>query len=216
MGCDHDSSAAIVVVVQQRIVKFLSIQNVEAKSRLVELQQSRVNGHDESEVQLGHHALRQFPDLAAVTDVGFGEKNFRLRAIESRMDAGNVVESLRNPDPPRQHRNIGNEAHVAHELITFGPRIASQHPQLTLVWREAENRVERGGLACAVGPDQPEDAALFNTQIDAVERNGCAERLTETAGFNDRHGFFASSAAFDDPRRLAAPFSSSSEFSPSR
>src|ERR1700680_4955024 len=168
MGCDHDSSAAIVVVVQQRIVKFLAIQNVEAKSRLVEHQQSRLNGHDESEEQLGHHALRQFPDLAAVTDVGFGEKNFRLRAIESRLDAGNVVESLRNPDPPRQYRNIRNETPVSHELITFGPRIASQHPQLTLIWGEAEDRVQRGGLACAIGPDKPEDAALFDTQIDAV------------------------------------------------
>src|SRR5208282_1005795 len=39
-----------------------------------------------------------------------------------------------------------------------------EHPQFSLIWGESENRVERGGLACAVGTDDSEDAALFDTQ----------------------------------------------------
>src|SRR5256885_4099497 len=79
MGGHHDRAAAIEVVVQQRVVELLAKKDVEAKRGLVQHQQFRVHGHDQSEVQLGHHALRQFPDLAAVPDVGFHKKTFRLR-----------------------------------------------------------------------------------------------------------------------------------------
>ena len=61
----HDGAAAIEVVVQQRVVELLAIQDVEAKRRLIQHQQFRVDRHDQREVQLGHHALRQFPHLAA-------------------------------------------------------------------------------------------------------------------------------------------------------
>ena len=54
--------------------------------------------------------------------------------------------------------------------------------QVSLEGREAEDGVERGGLAGAVGADEPEDAALFDTEIDAVERDAsrrrtCADRV---------------------------------------
>src|SRR5205807_4652215 len=158
---------------------------------LVQHQQPRVNGHDQSEVQLGHHALRQFPYCAAAPDVGLRKKAFRLRAIESRMHTGDIVKRLRNPHPARQHGNIGNERDIPHELIALRPGVASEHLQFSLIWGEAENRVERRGLACAVGTNEPEDAALFNTQVDAVQRDRCAERLTETACFYPCHGFIA-------------------------
>ena len=131
------------------------------------------------------------------------------------MHAGDVVEQLPNPDPSWQHRDIRNEADITHELIALGPGIASEHFQFSLIRGEAENRVERGGLACAVRSDKSEDAALFDTQIDAVQRNGCAENLTQAACFDNCHGFGSSSAPFDD-RRGATPSSSSSGFKPSR
>src|SRR5439155_22505457 len=82
--CGYDDrAAAIEVVVQQGIVELLAIQDVEAQRRLVQHQQFCVDGHDQSEVQLGHHALRQFPDLAGAPDGGLRKKTFRLRTIES-------------------------------------------------------------------------------------------------------------------------------------
>src|SRR6266852_9065185 len=73
--CRHDDgAAAIEVVVQQGIVELLAIQDVEAKRRLVQHQQSRVDRHHESEVQLRHHALRELADLAGALDVGLREK----------------------------------------------------------------------------------------------------------------------------------------------
>ena len=64
--------------------------------------------------------------------VGLRQKAFRLRAIESRMHAGDVIEHLRNPHPARQHGDIGDEADIAHELIALGPGIASEHLQFSL------------------------------------------------------------------------------------
>ena len=57
MRGDDDGAAAIEVVVEQGIVELLAIEAVEAKRRLVEHQQFRVDGHDQREVKLGHHAL---------------------------------------------------------------------------------------------------------------------------------------------------------------
>ena len=173
-------------------------------------------------MQLGHHALRQFPDLAGAPDGCLRQKTFRLRAIESRMHAGHVVERLRNLDPARQHRDIGNEADIAHQLIALGPGVASEHSQFSLIWGEAENRVERGGLAGAVRADESEDAALFDTQIHAVQRDGCAEGLAETACFYDCHGFGSSfsvsceSATFGDGWRVPVASSSSCGVRPRR
>src|SRR5258708_1860933 len=53
-----DGAAAIEIVVQQRIVELLAVQDVEAERWFIQNQQLCVNGHDQSEVQLGHHALR--------------------------------------------------------------------------------------------------------------------------------------------------------------
>src|SRR5260221_14253657 len=99
------------------------------------------------------------------------------------MHAGNVIERLRNPYPAWQNGDVGNEADIAHELIALYPGIASEHPQLSLVRREAKNGVEGGSLARAIGTDESENAALFHAQVDAVQRDGCAESLAQAACF---------------------------------
>ena len=139
--------------------------------------------------------------LLVALDGGLRQKTLGLRAVESRMDAGDVVERLRDPHPARQHGDVGDEADVAHQLIALGPRIAAEHLQLALVGGEAEDRVERGGLAGAVGADEPEDAAFFDAQVDAVQRDGRAEGLAQAAGFYACHGFSA------PPLRLGRPAS---------
>src|SRR6516165_5548661 len=191
MGGHNNGAVPVEVVVQQRIVELLAIENVQPKCRLVEHQQFGVNGHHEREVQLRYHAFRQFPDLAVALDRGLPKKTLRLRAVESRMHSGEVVECLRNPDPACQHGDVSDEANIAHQLIALDPRVASDYLQFSLIRREADNRVQRGGLAGAVRTDQPEDAALFDAQIDPIERDGRAKGLAEPACFYACHGFSA-------------------------
>src|SRR4029079_13712034 len=42
----HDGAAAVEVVVQQRIVKLLSVEDVESQRRLIQYQQPCIYGHD--------------------------------------------------------------------------------------------------------------------------------------------------------------------------
>ena len=54
----HDGTAAIEVIVQQRIVKLFAIQDVQAKRGLIQHQQLCVDRHDQREMQLRYHAFR--------------------------------------------------------------------------------------------------------------------------------------------------------------
>src|SRR5882672_12477410 len=155
-------------------------------------------------------------DLAGVLNRSFCQKAFRLGAIESRMHALDVVECLRNQHPARQDGDVGDEADIAHKLIALGPGVPPKHSQFSLIGCEAENRVERGGLAGAVGTDNPKDAAFFNTQINAVERDGCTEGLAQAACFYACHGFSVPPLYLDLVWPPAPFFSNSSGFSPSR
>src|SRR5215467_7204651 len=105
------------------------------------------------------------------------------------MHAGNVLEGLRNFDPARKHRDVGHEADVAHETVALAPRITAKHSQLSLIRGKPENRVERGGLPRAVGTDQPENATFFDSQINAIKGDRCAEGLAQAACLYACHGF---------------------------
>ena len=126
--------------------------------------------------------------LLRALDGGPREKALRLRPIEARMHSRDVVERLGNPHPAGQHGDVGDEGDVAHELVAIGPGLPSEHLQVSLIGGEAEDRVERGGLAGAVGPDETEDAALLDAQIDPVQRNGGLVGLAEAACFYAGHG----------------------------
>src|SRR6476469_10214484 len=71
----HDGAVVVKIIVQQRIVKLFAIENVQAERWLVQHQQFRVDGHYQSEMQLGHHAFRQMLDLAIASDGGFRKKS---------------------------------------------------------------------------------------------------------------------------------------------
>ena len=136
----HDDGAGpIEVVVQERIVELFAKQEVEPQRGLIQHQQPRVDGHDHSEMELGHHSFRQLSDLAGSFDLCFRQETLGLRPVEAWMHAADVVEQLRNPHPARQHGDVGNEADIAHELIALGPGIAPEHSQFAFERSEAEN-----------------------------------------------------------------------------
>jgi len=159
----HNRAAAVEIVIQQGIVKLLPIENVETQRRLIQHQQLRINRHHQGKMQLGHHALRQLPHSAVTPDRGLRQKAFRLRAIEPRMHAYEIVERLRNSQPARQHRDIGNKTDVAHQQIALRPRVAPEHAQRSLIRSQSENRIQRGRFARAVWTNQSENAPFLNT-----------------------------------------------------
>jgi hypothetical protein len=77
----------------------------------------------------------------------------------------------RTRDPAGEDGHVGDEGYVVHELVALGPGIAAEDGELALVGGEAEDGVEQGGLAGAVGADEAEDAAFGDVEVDAVERD---------------------------------------------
>ena len=107
------------------------------------------------------------------------------------MDTCHEVEGVRNSQPSREHGDISDEADFPHELIALGPRIAFEYLELALIGSETQNRLERRRLAGAVPTDEPKDAALLDAQIDTVQRDRCAESLTQAVCFYAWHDFSA-------------------------
>src|SRR5579871_4251117 len=105
------------------------------------------------------------------------------------MHAGDVIERVRDLQPAWQDGDIGDETDVAHELIALGPGIASENAEFSLKRGEAEDSVESRRFAGAVGTDDPEDAAIIDAQVDAIECDGGAEAFAESVSFYARHGF---------------------------
>ena len=136
-----------------------------------------------------------------MANAGLGEEVLRLGAIEARVDPRDVLERLIDPDPAGQHGDVGDEAHVAHQLVALGPGIAAEHPELPLEGEEAEHRVERRGLSRAVGPDDAQDAPFLDAEIDAVQCDGIAVGLAQAAYFDGGHSL----KALPDWRSPAAP-----------
>ncbi len=94
--------------------------------------------------------------------LGFG-------AVEARVHAFDVIEGLGDAHPAGKDGDVGDEADIAHEVFALLPRVAAEDAQRALEGGEAEDGVERGCLARAVGTDEAEDAAFFDAEIDSVE-----------------------------------------------
>ena len=57
MGGDDDGFMLVEVFFQQVLIELLAVEDIEAQGRLIEHQQLGVDGHDERQMQLHHHAL---------------------------------------------------------------------------------------------------------------------------------------------------------------
>ena len=86
-------------------------------------------------------------------------KRSQLGAVEARMHAGDELDRFLHPHPARQHGDVGDEADVVHQFVALLARIEAEHLQLAFERDQAEDRLQRGGLAGAVGADQADDAA---------------------------------------------------------
>src|SRR5258708_223640 len=103
---------------------------------------SRVRELSKGEMQLGNHALGQLAHAAGHLDIRLAQEVSRPRAVESGVYTANEVERLADTQPAGEHGNIRDEADVLHELIALGARVASEHAQVAVEMRQAENGLE--------------------------------------------------------------------------
>src|SRR3546814_12826504 len=67
----------------------------------------------------------------------------------------------------------------------LGARVAAEHPEVALERSQPEHRLERGGLAGAIGADQADDLAAFDPEVGVVERDGGLVCLAQVARGDD-------------------------------
>src|SRR5882672_2713309 len=177
----HNRPAPVEIIVQQRIVKLLPVQNVQPQRRLIQHQQSRVNRHHHRQVQLRHHPFRKFTHFARPRDRRLRQKRLRLRPVKSRMNSFYVIQQLPHPNPPRQHRHIRDERHIPHQQLALRPRIPPQHSQLTLIRHQSQNRVQRRRFPRSIRPDQSKNSPFFHAQIHSIQRLRRAVRFSNAS-----------------------------------
>src|SRR5580704_10023243 len=97
-----------------------------------------------------------------------------------------LAESERLPDahPARQHRDVGHEAHLAHQRVALPARVEPEYLQLPAEGSKPEDRLERGGLAGAVRTDEADDASRLDVETHAIEGARRAVGLAQSARFN--------------------------------
>src|SRR5690606_29493518 len=93
----------------------------------------------------------------------------------------------RHPDPARQDGDVGDEADLVHQLVARHARVLAQYRKLALERGQAEDGLQRRGLAGTVGADQADDAARLDGEADFVQRRLAAVLLAEVAGDDGAH-----------------------------
>jgi hypothetical protein len=109
VGGDEDRARLVHVVVHEGRVEAAPREQVETKGGLVEHQQFGIDCHGQSKVHLGLHSLRQFPHPVLERDPALRQERERPLAAEPRVDAVDQIDGLIDPQPLRQHGDIGYE-----------------------------------------------------------------------------------------------------------
>ena len=117
-------------------------------------------------------------------DLRLGEELLCPLAAEPRMNAGDELDGLLDPEPSGQNRDIGDERGLGHQLGARGERLAAEHLELAFIGGESEYGAQGRGLAGAVRTDEPDDAAGLHGKIDVVESDLRTESLGEAARLN--------------------------------
>src|SRR6201747_2230202 len=203
---EHDA-LALRPVVEQQVAEELLVERVEPGERLVEDQQVGRVQHGADELHLLLHALGQLFDLRLRPP---GELHPVEPALDVRHQLGPLeAADLAEEDEHVHHRHLPVEAALLGQIAdppqVFGrPRVA-EHLDLSGVGgRDVHDHADRGRLAGAVRPQQPEDAPRRHGHRNAVHRHEAPVGLADVPQFeNGCHGWsFRVKAA--PPRRGAS------------
>ena len=159
---------------------------VEAGRWLVEDEQFGVVDQGPRDHEPPPHAARQRLDPIAGS-VREGDKVEERREIWPQRLAGRARKVARVDQQVLHHGEVGIEVVVLGDHSGAGPHLAprgrhrlAEHGELAAAWRGmTKDHAKRGGLAGAVGPEQPEAPALGHPQIDAIDDRFGAEALAK-------------------------------------
>ena len=109
---------------------------------------------------------------------------------------------------------VGQVADAALDLERLAHRVEAQHVDRAAAGLgEPEHHQDGRRLARAVGPEQAEDLAAADAEVDRIDRAGRSVELQQAAGFDDivgLEGVAHRRRLYRRPKRATAPSSTSS------
>ena len=114
------------------------------------------------------HSLGQLPHRSLWSHFCLRQKCLRALAIESGVDAIDVIQQMIDPHPTGQHSGIRNKADLLHQLRPLAPRASAQHIDFTLESRETQECPQKRGFTGAIGADKTHDGTAINLQVHAI------------------------------------------------
>ena len=141
------------------------------------------HGHDQT--RLGAHALREFFDLLGWIERERLEQLACVRRIPRRMEGLRVAHQLVDAHPLRQLALLGEVADATQHTDRIAHRIAAEHAHGSrLRAQQAEQVLDQGCLARAVGAYEAVDLPFGRAECDFVERLLGTERSCDLVDVN--------------------------------
>jgi hypothetical protein len=177
MSCDHEQAAAEVGRIRQHLEQLVALELVEAGGRLVEEEEPRRAGQRAREAEPALVAVRQGLGVA-VGEVGEADELEQLRGTRAGGAPPRARPERRGLDVLR-HGHAGERAHALERARDADVREALRAPARRVDAvdldpaggrpLEPRHRVQERRLARSVRPDDAEDRARDDVEVDPVD-----------------------------------------------
>jgi hypothetical protein len=167
-------------------------ERVEPGERLVEEEDARVVEERAGDGQLLPHPARELAGegAALLRELQLREQRRDARGrVAHPVEAGHELQVLLDGQVVEEVRLVGDEGELALGRDGVGGEVHAGHAHAPRRGDEdAGAAAERGGLAGAVGPDQPDDLPRVDRERDAAHGEGAVVALAQRADVEQRRG----------------------------
>src|SRR6185312_16935415 len=164
---------------------------VEAGSRLVEEDQLGIADQREREVQPPQLTARELAAAHVGRLAEARERDHLLDVARGGIEARPMGEGLAGGDVAVDAAGLQDDADLPPQLDRAFGGVVAEHGDLALAARAvALEDLDTGRLACAVRPQQSEDLAALDRDVDAAERLEVAVALAQPADLDRRRGCY--------------------------
>ena len=189
--------------VDQDVQELATRQRVEAGQRLVEEEDRRPHPQRERQPDLRLLSPGQLVGARGERDVEVVEPAAGDGRIEARTEGRRHRHVLVDGQLAVERRRLRDVADPLDRAAAVAPRVDAVDGQVALGRSlEADPRLEQGGLAGAVRPDERGDAAVRDREVDVAERPAPpAVALADVVRLEDRHRRLPMTGAVERPDR---------------
>ena len=182
LRCEEDGDTALAVEPPDLLPDGHSAHRVQARRGLVEEEDEGVVDQRQGEVEPALHAAGVLADALLRLDVGEVDGHEEALGDTLRLGPrGSEEARLQDEQLARRHERVEadllqRDADRRPDLVTLVPDVVAGDQRLPRRRLEyGRQHLDDGGLAGAVGPEEPEDGAALDAKVDVVDGAQAAE-----------------------------------------